>query len=337
MGKIQLRHTLTDISALENLLAAWREFEPGKRSKPDVQLFALRLFDHLQELSEDLAAGTYVHGPYQRFIVSDPKTRIIHKTCVRDRVLHRAVYRLLYPFFERTFISDSFSCRIGRGTHRALARFNVLARKSSHNHTHTLWVLKADIKKFFASINHDVLLSRLSNYIPDPVLMNLLRTIVRSFETAPGQGLPLGNLTSQLFCNIYMNRFDQFVKHKLKVPYYIRYADDFVLLSHDKKWLERQINPIRTYLREKLKLEIHPDKIWLKTLASGADFLGWVHFPYHRVLRKSTKLRVQRAMSTANNQTLRSYLGLLQHGNTFRLQTDLLNQFFSIAESDRVT
>ncbi|MDP2587717.1 MAG: RNA-directed DNA polymerase, partial [bacterium] len=187
---------------------------------------------------------------------------------------------------------------------------------------------KADIRKFFASIDHAVLIKHLQAYIPDLDLMKLLQTIILSFSTAPGKGLPLGNLTSQLFCNVYMNSFDQFVKHELKVPHYVRYADDFVLLSHDRTWLEKQVEPMRNFLREELKLEIHPDKLWIKTLASGADFLGWVHFPYHRVLRRSTKLRAQRAMSMGTLQGASSYIGMLEHGNARKLRDDLLNRYW---------
>ena len=323
-----MAHTLTNVTSLSNLLAAWREFESGKRNKPDVQYFARNLFDNLLSLQQDVRLGQYQHGPYERFVVSDPKTRIIHKASVRDRVLHRAIYRLLYPFFDKTFISDSYSCRKDKGTHKALNRFIVLARKVGHNHNRTVWVLKADIRKFFASIDQDVLINNLKDYVSDDALMQLLRTVIRSFKTEKSRGLPLGNLTSQLFCNIYMNSFDQYVKHKLRVPHYIRYADDFALISHDRDWLMDQIEPMQKYLRKELKLEMHPDKLWIKTFASGVDFLGWVHFPHHRVLRSSTRKRAQRAMSTANDQALQSYLGLLQHGNTRKLHEDLRNSYW---------
>ncbi len=145
----------------------------------------------------------------------------------------------------------------------------------------------------------------------------------------PGVGLPLGNLTSQLFVNVYMNEFDQFVKHKLKAEYYIRYADDFVILSDDKTWLENLIEPIKKFLKEKLKLELHADKIYIKTLVSGLDFLGWVRFFDHRVLRTATKRRMmKRIKENPTPETLNSYLGLLSHGNTRRLQSKALKGFF---------
>jgi len=135
------------------------------------------------------------------------------------------------------------------------------------------------------------------------------------------KGLPLGNLTSQLLVNIYMNEFDQFVKHKLKVKYYIRYADDFVIFSQDKNELSNLLRYIAVFLKDRLKLDLHPDKVFIKTLASGVDFLGWVHFPHHRVLRTATKGKMLRKIKdNPNDATIQSYLGMLGHGNAFKLQ-----------------
>jgi len=187
------------------------------------------------------------------------------------------------------------------------------------------YVLKCDIKKFFASINHKILIKILKRHIEDTDIIWLIDEIISSFySTRPGVGLPLGNLTSQLFVNVYMNEFDQFVKHELKIKYYIRYADDFVVLSDDKKWLEKQIFVIQGFLFKELKLELHPDKVSIKTLASGVDFLGWVNFPYHRVLRTTTKRRMlRRIVKSLAPETLNSYLGLLRHGNTGKLQKEV--------------
>jgi retron-type reverse transcriptase len=324
------------IIAVENLLAAWREFLRGKRAKPDVQEFSLRLMDNILSLHADLCNGTYRHGPYRHFRIADPKPRDIHKATVRDRLLHHAIYRVLYPFFDCTFIADSYSCRLGKGTHRAMNRFRTFACSASKNHTRTCWVLKCDVKKFFASVDHQTLLNILRARLPDTRTVALLETIIRSFSSchpaAPplhlplGEGerhvgLPLGNLTSQLLVNIYMNEFDQFVKHMLRAEYYIRYADDFVVLSHNKQWLEIILPEIETFLWNKLKLQLHPDKVFIKTFASGVDFLGWVHFPNHRVLRAATKRRMfKRIIAHTTPEALASYSGLLRHGNTFGLQ-----------------
>ena len=279
-------------------------------------------------LHNDLATKTYGHSQYIHFNISDPKPRSIHKASVRDRLLHHAIYRILYPFFDKTFIADSYSCRINKGTHKALSRFREFAYKVSKNNTRTCWILKCDIRKFFASIDHKVLLDILNLYIADKQIIWLLKEIIGSFSTKPSVGLPLGNLTSQLFVNIYMNEFDRFVKHKLKAKYYIRYADDFVFFSENKYWLEKQIPKIKKFLEDKLELEIHPQKIFIKTLSSGVDFLGWVNFPDHRVLRTTTKRRMVKNLSKNYSQeTIALYHGLLKHGNTYKLREKIRNLY----------
>jgi len=219
---------------------------------------------------------------------------------------------------DKRNLSDSYSCRKGKGTHRAMNRFRSFAYKASANHTRTCWVLKCDIKKFFASIDQRILLGIVACYIPDGHTNALLAEIVGSFHsTGQGKGLPLGNLTSQLLVNVYMNEFDQFVKHKLKAKYYVRYADDFVIMNTDRTWLEILIPRIARFLDERLALSLHPDKLFIRTLASGVDFLGWVHFTDHRVLRTVTKRRMLRNIigKEEDDPCVRSYLGLLKHGN----------------------
>ena len=299
------------------MLAAWEEFLRGKRKKKDVQEFQHRLMDNVLVLHRDLKNGTYRHGAYHAFKIADPKPRDIHKASVRDRLLHHALYRKLYPFFDCTFIADSYSCRRHKGTHKAMDRFRTFAYQVSRNHTRTCWVLKCDIRKFFASIDQTILLGIVFSYIPDERIVTLIREIVGSFHsTEAGKGLPLGNLTSQLLVNVYMNEFDQFVKHKLKAKCYVRYADDFVILSRDKQKLESLIPKIVSFLELRLKLSLHPKKVSITTFASGVDFLGWVHFPDHRVLRGATKRRMLRRMSEGGSEASRtSYRGLLSHGN----------------------
>ncbi|HUC01584.1 MAG TPA: reverse transcriptase/maturase family protein [Candidatus Paceibacterota bacterium] len=309
-----------EIISAENLLAAWEEFITGKRAKRDVQEFQLHLMDNILALRDDLRNGAYRHGEYQAFNISDPKPRNIHKATVRDRLLHHAIYRVLYPFFDRTFIADSFSCRVGKGTHAAMDRFRAFGYVASRNNTRTCWALKCDIRKFFANIDHEVLLKIFARRIGDEQLLSLLREIVESFSSVrPGVGLPLGNLTSQLFVNVYMNEFDQFAKHALRVKYYIRYADDFVILSSNRDWLGIILPEIDYFLQDRLKLQLHPDKVFIKTLASGIDFLGWVHFPDHRVLRTATKRRMSRRVSKDPSlPVVNAYKGMLSHGNAHK-------------------
>src|SRR3989344_4742378 len=328
--RIQFAHSYEDIISVENLLAAWCEFVRGKRQKKDVQEFQHCLMDNILALHRDLAAGTYEHGGYKHFRISDPKPRDIHKASVCDRLLHHALYRTLYPFFDRTFIADSYSCRKGKGTHRAMNRFRESAYKVSRNHTRTCWVLKCDIRKFFASIDQNILLDIVRTYIPDKRTVALITKVVASFQSwTPDvqyepRGLPLGNLTSQLLVNIYMNEFDQFVKHTLKTKQYVRYADDFVFLSHSRGTLEEMLPRVQDFLNARLHLALHPDKVFIKTFASGVDFLGWVHFPDHRVLRTATKWRMLRNLADdAFDARVESYRGLLGHGNARRLTASL--------------
>lgn len=324
----RLVHTFDDIISVENLLLAWREFLKGKTKKQDVRIFGYQLIDNLADLHNDLKRKTYQHGGYQAFNITNPKPRNIHKASVRDRLLHHAVYRILYSYFDTKFIADSFSCRKHKGTHKTLDRFTYFARKASCNNTKTVWVLKCDVRKFFASVDHERLKVILARHIQDQDILWLVWNIVDSFySTVPGKGLPLGNLTSQLLVNVYMNEFDQFVKHRLKIKYYVRYADDFVLLSQDRSQLERLLPLIREYLDRHLKLELHPKKVSISALASGIDFLGWVHFPYHRQIRTATKRRmIARIKHSKKPETLISYKGLLKHGDTYTLSREVLVQ-----------
>lgn len=279
--------------------------------------------DNIYELHRDLKTGVYKHSPYYAFKISDPKPRDIHKASVRDRLLHHALYRKMYPFFNKTFIADSYSCRNLKGTHRAMNRFRKFAASVSMNHTRTCWVLKCDIRKFFASIDHKILLKIISGYVEGTDIVALLAEIVGSFQsTGPHKGLPLGNLTSQLLVNIYMNEFDQFAKHHLKAKHYIRYADDFVVLSEDRKWLEKILPQISEFLGSRLSLSLHPTKVSIGTVAAGIDFLGWIHFKDHRTLRGASKRRMLRNLSQERTEPrLQSYRGLLSHGNANKLST----------------
>ena len=189
--------------------------------------------------------------------------------------------------------------------------------------------MKCDIRKFFASIDQDILMQLLAKRIQDKSALWLFEKILESFCTsAPGKGLPLGNITSQLFANVYMNELDQFAKHKFKVKYYIRYADDFVFFSNNRESLANLIPYLALFLEKLLGLNLHPDKIFIKTLNSGVDFLGWVLFPGHRVLRTSTKLRAFRGIKKKPKlPVINSYLGLMSHGNAFELKLEVLNLY----------
>jgi len=311
-----------EIITPENLLLAWEEFWRGKKRRNDVAVFQRQLMDNIFDLHHDLKEKIYQHGVYQAFNISDPKPRNIHKANVRDRLLHHLLYLETYQYFDRHFINDSYSCRLDKGTHRAICRFFEMAQKISHNNQRTVWILKCDIRKFFASIDHRILKDILAGYVDDPDLLWLFGRVIDSFETParPSVGLPLGNLTSQLLVNIYMNEFDQFVKRGLKIKHYIRYADDFVFLSEDKNYLITLQPKLENFLNEHLKLSLHPKKTFIKTLASGVDFLGWVQFTDHRVLRTATKRRMlKRIGQNKQPATMAAYSALLKHGNAYKL------------------
>lgn len=322
-------HTYQDIISFENLLISWRGFLNGKRKRKDVENFSLHFTDNLENLYQDLVNQTYRHQGYKAFKICDPKPRDIHKASVRDRFVHHAIYRILYPYFDRKFIFDSYSCRHQKGTHRAIDRFREYGRKVSCNDTKTVWVLKCDIKKFFANIDHTILIDILKKNIEDKDIIWLLKEVIDSFQTLEMSkvGLPLGNLTSQLLVNIYMNEFDQFMKRKIKTKYYIRYADDFLILHNNKAYLSALIPQISEFLETKLALSLNTHKLFLKTLASGVDFLGWVHFPHHRVLRTSTKRRMfNKLKENQTDEMIISYLGLLSHGDTYKLKQKMFKE-----------
>jgi retron-type reverse transcriptase len=318
----QFTKTYGEIITIPNLLLAWEEFLAGKRKRNDVATWQGRLMDNMFDLYHDLKEKIYRHGAYRAFNVSDPKPRNIHKAMVRDRLLHHLLYRETYQYFDRQFIHDSYSCRLDKGTYRAVRRLTEFAGEVSKNNRRTVWILKGDIRRFFASIDHQILKDILAGYIADQDLLWLFGQVIDSFNT-PGKvgvGLPLGNLTSQLLVNVYLNEFDQFVKRVLKIRYYVRYADDFVFLSEDKNELVDLLPQLEKFLNERLKLSLHPKKVFLKTLASGIDFLGWVQFADHRVLRTTTKRRMLKRIEQNNAPATRAaYSALLKHGNAYKL------------------
>lgn len=319
----------SEIVTVPNILLAWQEFLTGKKKRTDVVIFQSRLMDNVLNLYNDLKNKAYKHREYKAFNVSDPKPRNIHKATVRDRLLHHLLYKETYSYFDKKFIFDSYSCRLSKGTHRAIYKFSNFAKKASSNFTTTAWILKCDIKKFFASIDHFILKEILKKYIYDKDLFWLFSQVINSFETfnKPNKGLPLGNLTSQLLVNVYMNEFDQFVKRNLKIKFYVRYADDFIFLSRDKDFLENLKLQLNEFLHEKLKLIMHPQKIFLKTLNSGVDFLGWNQFEKFRILRTVSKRRMFRNLENNNNlQVINSYLGLLKHGSAYNLKQKITNK-----------
>lgn len=311
---------LEQVASIENLFTAWRKFCRGKRRKRDVQAFELQLEENLFELRLELLAGSYVHGAYRRFTVFDPKRRIIHKAAVRDRVVHQAVSNVLEPTIDPRLIFDSFSCRPGKGTHAAVDRLLHFLRRESSNSTRTVYVLKCDVQRFFASVDHAVLLRLFERHVPDVRLRALLERIVASFSTEPGKGIPLGNLTSQLFANVYLNELDRFAKHELRASSYVRYCDDFAFVSRSRVELEQLVPRINHFLLSELRLHLHPAKVLIRTWTQGIDFLGYVLKPDCVLVRTRT---AERMLARINSRNATSYLGVCSHADSLELQTAL--------------
>jgi len=334
---MSIDHTIFNkIISIENLYNAWEEFKKGKRHKTDVIEFEYNLENNLFKLHWQLKNGYYKHGAYQKFNVHDPKPRVIHKATVTDRVVHHAIFSILCPIYDKTFNYDSYSCRINKGTHKAVKRLEKFTQNVSRNYRKSCFILKCDISKFFASIDHSILKKLIIQKIRDKKALTLISKIIDSFSSTPNKGLPLGNLTSQLFANIYLNELDQYIKHQLKIKYYIRYTDDFVLVSDNREFLRKIIPKIDQFLKQKLILFLHPQKIIIRKSNQGIDFLGYIVLPHHTKLRTKTKNRMFKKIKnkykeykfnkttySSLNQSLQSYYGMLMHCRGNRLKNQL--------------
>ncbi len=248
----------------------------------------------------------------------------------------------MYPIFDKSFVYDAYSCRLKKGTHRAVDRLEKFTRIVSKNYKVPCFALKCGIKKFFASVDHRILINLINKKVRNTDVLWLIKEIIQSFNSRgkADVGLPLGNLTSQLFANIYLDELDQFIKHKLKIKYYLRYGDDFVILDTDKNKLEKNIPQISDFLQLSLKLALHPNKIIMRKLKQGIDFLGYIVLPHYRVLRTKTKKRIYLKLKLKIDEckkglinkemlarSLNSYLGVLSHAYTYELQEKFENQF----------
>lgn len=306
----------------QNLFEAWRRFVRGKRGSIEVLKFERRLEYNIFELRHRLQTDTYTPDAYESFTIFDPKQRTIHKACIQDRLVHQALVQVIEPVFENRFIFDTYSCRKEKGTHAALFRLQSFLRQTSRNNTRTIFALKCDVRRFFDTVDHQLLYQMLEARIVDGRLCKLIWLIIDSFHKTPGKGLPLGSLTSQLFANVYLHELDWFIKHHLRIDYYLRYCDDFIMLDHSRDRLIGLLAMLRQFLLSKLALELHPNKISLRTWHQGIDFVGYVLKPRCILLRHKTKIRM---LKRVNQSNLQSYLGLCKHADAHEL-TSLVNQ-----------
>ncbi len=336
------------IISFENLILAWRKARKGKTKKHYVIEFERELFYNLMALHYELFYGTYKPKPLKTFILRDPKTRKISKSDFRDRIVHHALVRIIEPIFENSFINDSCANRIGKGTLYAIQRFEKFQRKVTKNFTSSGYCLKADIKHYFQEVNYEILLKIISRKIKDEKVLWLINQIVkanfsnveRESNSCPsGKGMPLGNLTSQFFANLYLNELDYFVKHKLRAKYYIRYVDDFVILHNSKEQLEKWKSEIGRFLKEKLKLELHPQKSRIIPLSRGIDFVGFRNFYYFKLLRKRNVRKIERKINDfeklklSQGELMESFNGwnaYAKWGNTLKLRRMILKKMFAL-------
>ena len=339
------RNLFDQIASFENLLRAARKAQLGKRFKESTALFNLNLEKELLYIHKSLLDRTYRHGAYQDFFVFDPKMRLISAAPYRDRVVHHALCNVIEPIFERSFIHDSYACRKGKGSHAAVRRYTDFARKNRY-------VLKCDIQKYFQSVDHAILLDMVSEKIRCPGTLWLIGSIVASrcdksvafyFKGddlfTPYQrshAIPIGNLTSQFFANVYLNGFDHFVKENLRCKYYIRYVDDFVVFDNSKEKLSGIKAELESYLGS-LRPCLHRNKSRVYPVKDGVRFLGYRIFPTHRLVAKANTLAMRRRMHRYSRQyregeislaqvrqCIQSWIGHACHADSYRLRSRLL-------------
>lgn len=299
------------ICSFEWLLYANMNARKGKRYRLEVMAFAARLEDNLIAIQQGIKDGTYILGPYRKLWVYVPKKRLVMALDYPDRIVQWSLYQYLMPVYDKLFIEDSYACRKNKGSHRAAARLQYWMRQVSRKPGPGWYYLKLDISKYFYRVHHEKLLTILAQRIKDPEMMAFVWGVVNSRaepfglprgrtpqNTPPEEwiydvGMPIGNLTSQLFANIYLNELDQYCKHGLKIHYYIRYMDDVIILGPDKETLHRWKADIEIFLRDELALDLN-DKTSIRPVRQGVEFVGVRIWPTHMKLRKSTVGRMKR-------------------------------------------
>ncbi len=350
------RDLYTQLCSYDNLELAWLRARKGKTLKEYVIKFESNLDWNLKQLKHELETFTYSPAPLTTFIVKDPKTRKISASHFRDRVIHHAICNIIAPIFEKDFIYDSFANQKYKGTHMAIKRLEKFIRKVSYGSSSLQWggqlklfsassssgyAFKADVRHYFETVDHQILLQIVERKIKDINVIWLIKSILENHKgQSIGKGMPLGNLTSQFFANVYLNELDHFVKHELKAKYYIRYVDDFVIPHKDKKVLEKWKGEIDAFLKINLKLELHPEKSRILPLDSGITMLGFRVFFHHKLLKKSNSRRIwQRIerfkrkcdkgeMTVAEaTRSLEGWLAYASFANTHNLRKRVVAQF----------
>lgn len=349
----RFKHLFEVIVDYENLWQAYKNAAKGKRFRREVLAFTRNLEENLITIQNELIYKIYEVGRYREFHIFEPKKRLIMALPFRDRVVQWAVYRVIEPLLNRQFIQDSYACRKGKGVQVAADRLQYWTQKLTRGYERPYY-LKLDISKYFYRIDHDVLLSILHHRFEDLNLMWLLEKIIRSEHTKfgvplgdhgfeqeriDGMGMPIGNLTSQLFANLYLNELDQYVKHELHMHHYIRYMDDIIILHPDKLVLRDALEEIDLFLRFELRLQMN-NKTTIRPLSTGIEFVGYRIWPTHRKLKKKTVKKMKKRLKYLRKtyakgkvslddtrSTIMSYLGYMKHANCYRLKNKVLQDF----------
>ena len=341
----KIKNLFPKIYDFENLFGAYKDGIKQKRDRPDVMAYTEKLEENLINLQNEFIWLTYKVGRYRMFFVYEPKKRLIMALDFKDRVAQHAIYRQLNPLLDKQFIFDSYACRKDKGTHKAVQRLQYWFRQTERQ-PEQYYYLKLDISKYFYRIDHEILMDILREKIADKDLLFILEGIVNCEDTHFGLplgadigevpfddllaevGLPIGNLTSQMFANLYLDQLDQFCKHKLRLRYYIRYMDDVIILHHSKKHLERVKNEIADFLAKRLHLQLN-NKTCIRPTYMGAEFVGFRVWSTHVKLRKKTAKKMVKRLQyvftayrmgemdkESMERTVASYRGILQHFNS---------------------
>ncbi len=331
----------SQVCSYQNLFLAHQRSRKGKTQKQYVLDFEKALISNLLALRMELLFHTYKPEPLQEFVIHDPKTRRINRSAFRDRVIHHALCNIIEPLFEKSFIPDSYANRKGKGAFKAIARYSYFLRKVSHNYSQPTYVLKADIRKYFETVSHDILLRIIQKKITDLKVLWLIRVILSNYyKDVEGIGMPLGNLTSQFFANVFLNELDQYVKHTLKVSYYVRYVDDFVVLDRSKKQLQICQQKIDEFLTNRLSLQLHPSKSKIILAKNGADFLGMRIFLHHKLLKKKNVAKFRRKYARLQKQYdngiilydqmydfMEGWIAYAKNADTYNLRKEIATKF----------
>lgn len=356
-----LKNVFEQVVDYDNLYRVYLNARLCKRYRYEVLNFSAHLEDNLVKLQKELIERTYTLGKYREFYIYEPKKRLIMAQPFKDRVVQWAIYQVLNPVFAQGYITDSYACIKERGTHKAVKRLHYWLRQVGKK-PEKYYFLKLDISKYFYRIDHDVLMGILKRKIRDDDMIFLLDKIVNSSETnfglppgkSPGEvkrsdrvsekGMPVGNLSSQMFANLYLNELDQYCKRTLGIHFYVRYMDDVIILHQDKDQLHEWKRIIDTFLKEKLQLDLN-EKTCIRPITLGVEFCGYKIWNTHIKLRKSTALKMKRNLKKLQKeyaagevtveeakQTISSYLGILKHCDSYSLKRTIFGEYGSSEE-----